>query len=367
MHASPEVFPQRRPVKFPDPFSLASSAKDVPTDIAYIRMQQSFKGSPEQHVPLRRLLYQGFKYSILGGLLAALLLVGLVFCSEALFIRANAMGRQCLDINHMREQSVNRQSKEKFAIVTSTDGGGKIPGRSFDGLMALVAPNKENYARRHGYTFINASNTLDKSRPPSWSKILAVRKHLPDFDWVFWNDVDSLVTNPEISLEDIIDSAVGSTALPDLIITKDVTGVNAGMFFFRNTDWSMRFLELWWNQTSFVLPFGQMKSGDNDALKYLLQTMPEEEFRQHVAIPQMQCAFNSYVWRPTLKSGVRLMKLPQVVWQGAYSTGDFMVHLAGLNNKKLWMQRFLAELADEEALIQRSSSRKEGLTWRDSM
>jgi len=29
---------------------------------------------------------------------------------------------------------------------------------------------------------------LDKERPPSWSKILAVRKSLPHYDWVFWND-----------------------------------------------------------------------------------------------------------------------------------------------------------------------------------
>ncbi|KAI5059375.1 hypothetical protein GOP47_0025694 [Adiantum capillus-veneris] len=235
--------------------------------------------------------------------------------------------------------------------------------------MGLVAPNKAKYAQLHGYTFINASDTLDNSRPPSWSKILAVRKHLPKFDWVFWNDVDSLVINPEISLEDIVASVVGSrdnSGIPDLIITKDVTGVNAGMFFFRNTEWSMHFLELWWNQTSFVRPFGQMKSGDNDALKYLLQIMPEEEFQQHVAMPRMQCAFNSYLWRPTLKSGVRLMKLPRVVWQGAYSTGDFMVHLAGLNNKKAWVQRFLAELGEEEALIQSSSSRKEGPNWKDS-
>ncbi|MCO5559179.1 hypothetical protein L7F22_012773 [Adiantum nelumboides] len=365
MHASPDVFSQRRLAKYPDPFCLASSARDVPTDIAYVRMQQSFKGSQEQHHPIRTFIYLGLKYTFFGGLLAAALLVGLVFCSEALFSGANAMGRQCLDMNH-----VIHQNKEKFAMVTATDGGGRIPGRSFDGLMGLVAPNKVKYAQRHGYTFINASDTLDNSRPPSWSKILAVRKHLPKFDWVFWNDVDSLVTNPEISLESIIGSVVGSrdnSRIPDLIITKDVTGVNAGMFFFHNTEWSMHFLELWWNQTSFVRPFGQMKSGDNDALKYLLSTMPREELQQHVAMPRMQCAFNSYLWRPTLKSGIRLMKLPQVVWQGAYSRGDFMVHLAGLNNKKAWVQTFLADLEEEQATSLRNSSRKEGPIWMDFM
>jgi mannan polymerase II complex MNN10 subunit len=54
-----------------------------------------------------------------------------------------------------------------------------------------VEPNKRGYVLRHGYAYIDASSSLDPSRPPSWSKILAVRKHLPDFDWVFWNDVVS--------------------------------------------------------------------------------------------------------------------------------------------------------------------------------
>eukprot|EP00250_Pteridium_aquilinum_P012257 c20603_g1_i3 orf=99-1166(-) len=317
MHASPEVFPQRRPTKFPDALCLASSGQDVPANLTLIRMQQSFKGSPEQPYHPRNLLYRCVKYTIISSLLLATLVSGLMLYSGNFFIRANDMGRQCFDVNPVREHILNHQ--QRFAVVTCTDGGVGIPGRSFDGLMELVMPNKVSYTQRHGYEFIDASDTLDPSRPPSWSKILAVRKHLPNFDWVFWNDVDSLVTNPEISLEDIIDSVVGSMGrnfTPDLIITTDVTGVNAGMFFFRNTEWSMRFLELWWNQSSFIRPFGQMKSGDNDALKYLLQTMPEEEFRQHVGIPRMQCAFNSYLWRPSLKSGVRLMKLPKVVWQG---------------------------------------------------
>ena len=136
---------------------------------------------------------------------------------------------------------------------------------------------------------------------------------------------------------------------PDFIVTRDITGVNAGkkslfllffyksyaqgpfdrlnlvfvrshciagMFFFRNSEWSLRFLEKWWNQTSFIRPFGQMKSGDNDALKYLIQTMPEDELKQHVRITEMQCAFNSYLWRPSLKNGHRLMVLPRTIWQG---------------------------------------------------
>ena len=70
-----------------------------------------------------------------------------------------------------------------------------IPGRSFEGLADLVTPNKVSYTKRHGYQFVDASDLLDKSRPPSWSKILAVRKYLADYDWVFWNDAVSFYRN----------------------------------------------------------------------------------------------------------------------------------------------------------------------------
>jgi mannan polymerase II complex MNN10 subunit len=73
-------------------------------------------------------------------------------------------------------------------MVTCQDDGNRNPGRSFEGLSQLVTPNKLSYAKRHGYRFIDASPLLDRSRPPSWSKILAVRHHLAHYDWVFWND-----------------------------------------------------------------------------------------------------------------------------------------------------------------------------------
>lgn len=366
MPSSPDAFPQRRPTKLPDALSLAS-AKDP----SLTRMHQPFKGIPEPHHRSRTLLFFYFKYILLGLLLIAALCASLIYSSSALLLSANYLGRQCFYENPGRGVDLNDSiaaSPYRFAMVTCTDGGDRIPGRSFEGLMDFVIPNKMSYVQRHGYEIIDASDVLDAARPPSWSKILAVRKHLPNFDWVFWNDVDSLVTNPEISLDVIIKSVVGNRGhsdMPDLIITKDVTGVNAGMFFFRNTEWSMQFLDLWWNQTSFIRPFGQMKSGDNDALKYLIQAMPEEEFKQHVIIPQMQCAFNSYFWSPSLKNGHRLMALPKTVWQGVYSKGDFMVHLAGLNDKKAWIQRILQELQEDDITPQ-SLSRKEGYRLRNN-
>lgn len=265
------------------------------------------------------------------------------FGSSHLLRRANDLGRHCCS---RRGSAPAHFQRFKFAMVTCSDGSSTIPGRSFEGVMEMVAPNKKAYVRRHGYDFIDASSLLDATRPPSWSKILAVKEHLSQYDLVFWNDADSAVTNPDIKLEDIIFSVVGDVKLeemPDFIVSEDVTGVNAGMFFFRNSDWSRQFLDRWWNQTGFIQPFGQSKSGDNAALKHLISIMDKDELNRHVRFPQMQCLFNSNLWRPSWRSCHRLMTVTKAVWQGVYARGDFMVHLAGLNDKSKWMRNVLRE------------------------
>ncbi|KAJ6836676.1 putative alpha-1,6-mannosyltransferase MNN10 isoform X1 [Iris pallida] len=108
---------------------------------------------------------------------------------------------------------------------------GLIRRRSFEGLADLAGRNKRGYAGRMGYGFVDAERLVDPHRPPSWSKIPAVRSCLGDSDWVFWNDADTIVTNFEISLENILESAIWHmdfNASPDLVVTEDINGVNAG-------------------------------------------------------------------------------------------------------------------------------------------
>ena len=49
-------------------------------------------------------------------------------------------------------------------------------------------------------------------RAPHWGRIVAVRRLLPFFDWVFYTDADTLITNSSVSLESILTHALGSYA-----------------------------------------------------------------------------------------------------------------------------------------------------------
>lgn len=146
--------------------------------------------------------------------------------------------------------------------------------------------------------------------------------------------------------EIILYSVIGHSdfdASPDLILTEDLNGVNAGLFFIRRSKWSERFLDTWWNQTTFV-QFGSTKSGDNAALKHIIDHLSPEEMRAHVRTANMQCLFNSYPSTATWKSVYRMIFHPSTTWKGVYSDGDFMVHFAGLNDKRGWTIKFLRDI-----------------------
>ncbi|THU73513.1 hypothetical protein C4D60_Mb04t23670 [Musa balbisiana] len=328
---------------------------------------------------------------------AASLLLAIGFlraASGGVLRRANALGRQCapgLEGSSGGEDGAGH--RRRIAMVSFSDEGGgqgRGRGRSFSGVGKTVAGNKEAYAARMGYVFVDAGGMVDHSRPPSWSKILAVRSQLPNYDWVFWNDADTMVMNPAISLVHLIDkeevaevivaneggetevkevedegerkldyhitSAMGESVKEDEVRDgedenaqekeerpKDRCMPSVGLVDVCPPKWSDKFLQTWWNQTSFVR-FGSTKSGDNDALKHLLRTLPAEELRAHVAVSPAQCLFNSYPWVPTLKSLHRLFTSPRATWNGVYSDGDFLVHLAGLDDKKKWVFNMLDEM-----------------------
>ncbi|XP_052161052.1 alpha-1,2-galactosyltransferase gmh3-like isoform X2 [Oryza glaberrima] len=261
---------------------------------------------------------------------ALLLFLLLPYTPGVLLRRANSLGRRCLPLPHAAAGDLvllpRAALRLKIAIVTLSDEGAASGsdqdhgrrGRSFRGVLAATARNKRSYAAANGYGLaVLPAASVDPRRPPSWSKVLALRAHLRHHHWLFWNDADTLVTNPDIPLEMILFSVIGHSdfdAAPDLILTEDFNGVNAGVFFIRGSKWSEKFLDTWWNLTSFI-QFGSTKSGDNAALKHLIDHFSPEEMQEHVRIAKMQCLFNSYPWRPTWKSMHRLIFHLSTTWK----------------------------------------------------
>jgi glycosyltransferase involved in cell wall biosynthesis len=114
---------------------------------------------------------------------------------------------------------------------------------------SLSFPNKEKYCLKHGYDFLSYTERAS-DRPPSWDKIKYLRKHIDNYDWIFWTDSDSVIVNDKVRLETFIDTE------KDLVIQLDeasdkTKAINAGQIFLRNSEWGKWFLGEAWNNEKY--------------------------------------------------------------------------------------------------------------------
>ncbi|KAL7561916.1 hypothetical protein ACA910_022477 [Epithemia clementina (nom. ined.)] len=234
----------------------------------------------------------------------------------------------------------NEIAPEKICICTLTDSKKAdvlqrmVRWRNFDKLLEMTWPNKQAYAKKHGYSLFDESDTLDTSRPPSWSKILAAKRLLTkeSCEWVVWLDADTVVMNSAKRIQDFLPRD------KDLLITEQKGGsYNAGAWILKNTEWSLQFLDQWWSMKEFVHPKGMSTSGDNAALKSYLLGMDKAEFEKHIGVPA-RCTFNSVTVFLTPKEFEKSKGLPihEQEWylhEEKYHKGDLIAHIAGKNNK----------------------------------
>jgi hypothetical protein len=232
----------------------------------------------------------------------------------------------------------------KICVTTLTDAKKGpflqrlIRWRNFDQLLEMTWPNKVNWTKKHGYHLFDESDSLDRSRPPSWSKIKATQRLLEHeaCDWVLWLDADTVIMNSEKKIEAFLpmDPSI------DLLINRQKGGsYNAGAWVIRNSPWSKQFLQRWWDMKEFVHPPGMSTSGDNAALKaYLTDQMDPAEFSQHIAVPP-RCTFNSVTIFLSPQEAA-LVTDPETIKKQEYymnpekyHKGDLVAHVAGKNNK----------------------------------
>lgn len=145
------------------------------------------------------------------------------------------------------------------------------------------------YCEKHGYTYIQYNDIIDSSRPPAWSKILAIKNHIDAFDWLMWIDADAIFYNHDIRIEERIDEQF------NLIISKgcgdtwgdvnipDNANLNTGVFLIRGkVKWSVDLLNniygrtnrlnhRWWENQAFSDIYLENKLEINGKIKVVDQ------------------------------------------------------------------------------------------------
>jgi hypothetical protein len=158
----------------------------------------------------------------------------------------------------------------KLAFVTVS------AGEEFARLASLVNPAKRRHCDRFGYDFVAFDEVLDTSRHPSWSKIIAIRRVLPQYDWVFWCDTDAVLWNGKYGLRQFV-----TAASEDAVFQVNHEGINAGLFFIRNSSWSFSFLDDVYRQEQFVdHPWWEQAT--------IIELLQTEDVHSHVKIYAQQ-------------------------------------------------------------------------------
>lgn len=82
------------------------------------------------------------------------------------------------------------------------------------------------YGRHHDIAHSNTIIPEDYARPASWFKLEAVRRKLPDYDYVLWLDADAMIIGRQDVREIIQPSPLNLSA--------DANGLNFGIVAFKN-------------------------------------------------------------------------------------------------------------------------------------
>lgn len=184
-----------------------------------------------------------------------------------------------------------------------------------------IGHNAKKYCDSHGYDLIvrRSDFALPKNQM-GYEKIHLVLEVLQttQYDWVYWRGADTMMTNLEVELRDLV------TPYDFFIIGCDVHNINADSFFIRNCEKSIEFF-------TEVLDDRYKYVDEQQAFHYLYQKY------QYRVIPQKW--INSYDYKLYLSSESYNVNGPQpecmpgldIFGQsGQWTPGDFLIHWPGI-------------------------------------
>jgi hypothetical protein len=195
----------------------------------------------------------------------------------------------------------------------------------------------EHSERHHYKTFYFTESVIEGiwSKPAALLEIiLAELSKEPGqrLDWIFWHDADTIVMNKEIPLEIFLPPL----SHPDIhfLHTRDWSGLNAGVFFLRVSDWSVSFLAA-------TLAFRVFRS--EVTLDFAEQSAMQELLEMDVykgGIVQMPPIwFNAYTGHGGDDPSIRYEHEP----------GRFLIHFAGYEIKGGPIRDYLDKLDENRA------------------
>lgn len=189
-------------------------------------------------------------------------------------------------------------------ILAANDGGGVLRWKNEQewSIERLSIKNKRAYAKRHGYGLTIKDLTVSKRYSheyrEGWQKVDILKQSMREFpnaEWFWWLDLDTLIMEPDRSLESHLFSRldymvdrtlnhynplgikidipyVDYTQSIDLLITQDCGGFNLGSFLIRNSEWSKQLVDIWFEPVAYEQKHMVWEHKEQDTLESLYAT-----------------------------------------------------------------------------------------------
>jgi hypothetical protein len=182
-------------------------------------------------------------------------------------------------------------------------------------LTKITWPNKLEYCRKHGYYGLLQSQSWDYL---GFDKIIFIDSLLDSnqYDWVLWLDNDTLFTNFNKKIEDVIDNNY------DFIISTDYgTKPNAGVFLVKNSDNGKKYIKILKEKMYELKPVNKFLFGEE-------QTAIQATYQDHFFIKIIpQKYINAYPYSDIYGHPNGLNDSLGV--NGNWEYGDFILHIPG--------------------------------------
>jgi mannan polymerase II complex MNN10 subunit len=138
------------------------------------------------------------------------------------------------------------------------------------------------------------------------------------YDWIWWLDFDTLITNTDLKVTDIIEEELKNATNPeevDYLFTHDCNGFNAGSFLVRGHERSLKFLHDSWDIHDRAKA-EHIDMSEQDSTVKLMKDDPVAASRVHV-VPQWK--LNAF------PPEIACFDEDKRVWEH----GTFVIHFAG--------------------------------------
>lgn len=180
---------------------------------------------------------------------------------------------------------------------------------SWEKLAAITIPILEKYCDKHKY-LAAIDEVMNYSRYTGIDKIITALDSLEQNDVVMVLDADVLITNFTINIEDFIEDNY------DLYISKDIHGINAGVFIIKSGEWSLKFLQY------LLDSIGGDIHCEQDAINKYINGKGMDKIK---LLPQN--SINSMLYENYAEG-------EQTHENGQWQVGDFILHLPAMSIQK---------------------------------